>query len=76
MCTWYKLSVYPDRYARSLFQYVTEQNLAGFQVWLHSSPQQKIDIHIGGDHSMDIPFPVRNYNWTHLCVQWNKGMRY
>ena len=73
MCTWYKLSQDPEPYPRSLFQYVIEQRVEGFQVWLHSSPIEKLDIHFGGSHSLDIPFPIKGKAWTHLCLVWNQG---
>lgn len=72
MCTWYKLSLYPSGYGRSLFQYVIDQTIEGFQVFLHSQPE-KLEIHVGAETSIDVLFPTRNYEWTHLCVQFNKG---
>lgn len=73
MCTWYKLSRYPQPYERSLFQYVIEQRVEGFQVILHSRPEEKLEVHFGGKSPLFIPFPVKSYKWTHLCVVWKAG---
>ena len=73
MCTWYKLSQYPEPYPRSLFQYVIEQRVEGFHVMLHSNPE-KLEIHIGGPYALDIPYPTKSKAWTHLCIVWNQGI--
>lgn len=75
MCTWYKLSQAPSPFSRSLFQYVTEQRVEGFQVWLHAFPFEKLEIQFGGKYSIFINgYQTKDLSWTHLCVVWNKGL--
>ena len=71
MCTWYRLSQYPDRYSRSLFHYIIDQRLEGFQVWLRSNPN-KLRISLI-EESIEVDFPVRQKSWVHLCVRWDQG---
>ncbi|XP_066923545.1 fibrillin-1-like isoform X5 [Clytia hemisphaerica] len=72
MCTWYKLAYVSN--GKSLFQYMTDYHLYGFQVYFMTN--NRLVIRYGGiDEAVVIKgIDTRADNkWKHLCVSVNKG---